>query len=113
MFYRCQKLKEIKGINNFKTSKVTNMKGMFFACISLESLDLSNFDTSNVTNMNVMLNFCLNLKEIKGINKFITDKVVILRGMFGYCKNLEHLDLSNFNTSNVTDMDICLIVVII
>ena len=25
--------------------------------------------------------------------------------MFGYCRNLQSLDLSNFDTSNVTDMD--------
>ena len=30
MFLCCHKLKEIKGINKFDTSKVTNMEGMFF-----------------------------------------------------------------------------------
>ena len=39
MFYECSKLKEIKGINNFNTSKVTNMWGMFEGCESLEYLD--------------------------------------------------------------------------
>ena len=27
-----------------------------------------------------------------------------MRGIFGGCRELEYLDLSNFNTSNVTDM---------
>ena len=26
--------------------------------------------------------------------------------MFGYCKNLKYLDLSNFDTSNVIDMNL-------
>ena len=28
-----------------------------------------------------------------------------MRGMFLLCDQIEYLDLSNFNTSNVTDMD--------
>ena len=45
MFKKCKKLKEIKGINKFKTNKVNNMKGMFKYCFELQYLDLSNFDT--------------------------------------------------------------------
>ena len=44
------------------------------------------------------------LKEIKGINKFNTNKVENMKTMFENCKKLEYLDLSNFNTSNVIDM---------
>ena len=56
LFSDCFKLKEIKGINNFKTSKVVNMESMFNSCKELEYLDLSNFNTSNVKNMKLM--FC-------------------------------------------------------
>ena len=75
MFNKCNKLKEIKGINKFNTNKVTNMRGMFELCNELEYLDLSIFDTSNVTNMEFMFNYCNKLKEIKGINKFKTNEV--------------------------------------
>ena len=51
-----------------------------------------------------MFNGCHKLKEIKGINKFITNKVSDMRGMFNECNELEYIDLSNFDTSNVTDM---------
>ena len=44
------------------------------------------------------------MKEIKGINKFITNKVTSMRGMFQLCVEIQVLDLSNFNTANVTDM---------
>ena len=47
---------------------------------------------------------CYKLKEIKGINKFVTNKVISMRTMFQACYELEYLDLSKFNTSNVTDM---------
>ena len=52
-----------------------------------------------------MLNECHKLKEIKGINKFITNKVTNMREMFQLCGELESLDLSNFNTENITDME--------
>ena len=61
MLKYCYKLKEIKGINNFKTNKVTDMNAMFQSCFELERLDLSTFDTSNVTNMSYMFKDCNNL----------------------------------------------------
>ena len=52
MFVHCSKLKEIKGINNFNTSNITNINSMFLFCEKIEYLDLTNFYTSNVTNIN-------------------------------------------------------------
>ena len=51
-----------------------------------------------------MFNKCTKLKEIKGINKFITNKVNNMKAMFQLCSEIEYLDLSNFNTENVTDI---------
>ena len=51
-----------------------------------------------------MFSECYELKEIKGINKFNTNKVKNMSAMFQLCKELENIDLSNFITSNVTDM---------
>ena len=104
MFNQCHKLKEIKGINQFITKKVTNMRTMFQKCYEIEYLDLTNFNTSNVSKMNHMFCECHKLKEIKGINKFITNKVISMRTMFQKCYELQYLDLTNFNTFNVTDM---------
>jgi len=76
MFNECYKLKEIKGINNFNTCKVINMREMFQSCQELEYLDLNNFNTSQVTDMTYMFNKCYKLKEIKGINNFNTSKAI-------------------------------------
>ena len=57
------------------------MRVMFQKCNELEYLDLSNFETSKVRNMEVMFNKCHKLKEIKGINKFITNQVTNMGGM--------------------------------
>ena len=104
MFCECYKLKEIKGINKFNTTQVTNMSAMFQHCNELEYLDLSNFDTSKVNSMGFMFNKCYKLKKIKGINKFNTIQVTNMRAIFSECKELEYLDLSNFDTSKVNDM---------
>ena len=99
MFNECRKLKEIKGLNNFNTSKFEVMNSLFQGCGELESLDLSNFDTSNVIDFENMFNRCRKLKEIKGINKFNTSKATIMNFMFQGCMELKSLDLSNFDTS--------------
>ena len=100
IFFRCEKLKELKGINNFNTIKVTNMSSMFEECEELEYLDLSNFNTSNVTNMEFMFKRCYKLKEIKGINNFDISKVENKEEMFEDCKELSYSDLSDFNISS-------------
>ena len=104
MFNKCHKLKQIKGIHNFNTSKVIKMNSMFRFCKELEYLDLSKFNTSNVTNMGYMFNECHKLKQIKGIHNFNTSKVTNMKAMFEECMELEYLDLSNFNTSNIINI---------
>ena len=80
------------------------MSHMFQECHVIEYLDLSNFNTSKVTDMELMFNGCYKLNGIIGINKFITIKVNNMTAMFQECNELEYLDLSKFNTSNVKDM---------
>ena len=127
-----QGLSKLNGITftNFRTSTTTNMKDMFNGCTSLISLDLSIFDTTNVTDMSGMFNGCLgmmnvnistfNTENVTDMNKmfyncnglksltfpstFKTDKVTNMSGMFGLATAITSLNLSNFNTSNVTDM---------
>ena len=45
---------------------------------------------------------CVNLKDIKGIRNFNTDNVTDMSWMFEFCEALTSLDVSNFNTQNVT-----------
>ena len=70
LFYKCHKLKEIKGINIFNTAKVEYMDKMFNECYELENLDLSNFNTSNVTDMTWMFDSCNKLKYLN-VSNFI------------------------------------------
>ena len=93
MFNKCFKLKGIKGLENFNTSKVINMSAIFSECYELEYLNLSNFNTSNVNDMSYMFNACHKLKEIKGLENFNTSNVTNMRTMFQECIQLESLNL--------------------
>ena len=86
------------------TSKVTNMRSMFYDCGSLTSLDLSGFDTSNVTNMQGMFSSCSSLSELD-LSGFDTSKVTDMARMFSSCGSLSKLDLSGFDSSNVGNME--------
>ena len=96
-------LESINFNNNFNTSKVTNMGGMFNGCYALKNLDLSSFNTSNVTNMGYMFNRNEYITNVD-LSNFNTSKVTNMRGLFYYCMSLETSDLSSFNTSKVIDM---------
>ena len=93
-------LEEIKGIQNFNTKNVENMKGMFYCCSNLTTLNISNFNTSNVTDMSYMFIQCRNLSEIE-LSKFDTKKVINMDLMFRDCVNITELDLSDWDTTSL------------
>ena len=132
-FRNCSSLTSLN-LSNWKTSNVTNMRSMFNYCTSLASLDLSSFDTSNVTTMDWMFQWCSALTSldvssfntsnvtnmenmfgnwhlspvttsITGLSTWNTSKVTNMNSMFQYQRNIQFLDISNFDFSNVTDVD--------
>ena len=108
MFRKDTSLTNITFGDNFNTSNVTNMNGVFWDCNSLTSIDLSNFNTSSVTDINNMFAECSSLTALD-LSNFDTSNVTSMGnpynysygGMFRNCKSLTSLDLSNFDTSKV------------
>ena len=100
-----QKIKNILEIDlsSFDTSKVTNMRNMFYGISNLATLNLSNFNTSKVTDMGYMFAAASKLTTLD-LSNFDTSKVTNMQAMFNSMSNLTTLNLSNFNTSNVTNM---------
>ena len=95
-------------LENFDTSNVTNMAGMFYNCSGLfvpeyQIQGFNKLNTSKVITMPNMFGGCINLSSIN-VNHFDTSNVTDMSGMFAYCSGLTSLDLSSFDTSNVTDM---------
>jgi len=104
-FKECHALVDLKFGTNYKfSSKVTSLAGMFYYCNSLPSLDLSSFNTSNITDMSSMFQYCTSLTSITFGEGWDTSKVIDMSNMFNFCTSLTSLDLSFFDTSNVTNM---------
>ena len=129
MFDMCEKLTSIN-VSNWDTSKVTNMHRMFTGCYKLTDLNVSGWNTSNVTDMNqlfglcdiveidvsnwdvskvtdmtAIFGMCDKLKTIKGIENWNPCSATTMDSLFYGCTSLTKLDLSNWDVSNVTNMD--------
>ena len=89
---------------NLDTSKVTNMRYMFYSISSLTNLDVTHFDTRNVTDMSSMFQGMSNLTTLD-VTHFDTSKVTNMRSMFHRMSNLTNLDVTHFDTSKVTNMN--------
>ena len=100
MFGSCYALKKLD-ISKLNTSRVRNMTGMF-ANSALEELNLHNLDTSAAENMSHMFSGCDDLKTLD-LSRFNTTNVTTMDFMF-YGMNLVELDLSGFDTSSLTSM---------
>ena len=111
MFEECFLLSNID-VSRWNTSKMNNVAGMFNGCKSLTSLDLSGWDTTNISTVwdsnrggtGLFMN-CENLVDLKLPKNFITSKVTDISDMFNECKKLTSLDLSGWDTSNITKMN--------
>ena len=113
-------------LNGFDTSDVTDMQRMFMYDRMLQTIDLASLDTSKVENIDEMFLMCRTLKTLNlsdfdsltsmyrtfnccgaglcvDLNKFNTSKVTTMGGLFGQ-SSLTSLDVSGFDTSNVTNM---------
>ena len=89
---------DLSGLNS---SKVTTMETMFSGNYGLKSINFANLNTSNVQDFNDMFYECyIPTINMSGIN---TQSATNMQGMFAYTSKLTSLDISNFDTSNVTD----------
>ena len=91
MFWRCYSLKQLD-LSEFDTSNVEDMSYMFYACKELLTVNLGSFNTSKVTNMWGMFNDCHNLTGIDLTNFKIAEGILIL-DMFENCFGLEEIQM--------------------
>ena len=127
MFADCSSLPSLD-LSGLDTSGVVGMHGIFSGCLSLTSLDLSNWDTSNAKGISDMFKGCASLVSVylPGVDVSSYGRFD-LRSMFSGCTSLQTLslprwklgidmpkfscfgtlrtiDLSGWDTSNVTQM---------
>lgn len=91
-------------LTGLDTSAATSMKSMFEDDENLTSIIFGDkFNTSNVTSMKWMFANCGKLTDLKAAENFDTSKVTDMYGMFEHT-GVNSLDLSHYDTSNVTTM---------
>ena len=96
-------LVEFLDTSKIDTSKVKNMSNLFFLS-KIKEINLDTWDTSNVTNMSLM--FDSSEAEKLNISNLNTKNVRSMNGMFSNLSTsgFKDLDLSKWDTSNVTDI---------
>ena len=90
LFKDCRALRSANNFLSIRTTKVTNMTGMFKGCSALREVPL--FDTSNVTNMNYMFQDC---SALVFIPNYRIDHMLSNVNMLQGCSMLENTDYSN------------------
>jgi surface protein len=91
-------------VSNWDVSNVTNMQGMFKLCTDLTSLDLSNWDVSSVNTMREMFYRNYDLTSIGDVSSWDVGLVTDMFSLFDGDNDLVGLDLSNWDTSSVLNM---------
>ena len=96
-------LAEFLDTSKIDTSKVKNMSNLFFLS-KIKEINLDTWNTSNVTNMSLM--FDSSEAEKLNISNLNTKNVRSMNGMFSNLSTsgFKDLDLSKWDTSNVTDI---------
>lgn len=105
----------IKGMDNWDTSKVTDMNNMFCRTAEKSEVwdigDISVWDTSNVKNMSYMFSEAgrgVTEWSVGDLSGWKVDNVTTMKQMFSVAGTASHEwdvgDLSSWNVANVTDM---------
>jgi surface protein len=100
MFYGCAILNGPTNINNWNTTNVMNMYGMFWDATNFNQ-PIGAWNTSNVTYMGSMFENAQNFNQ--PIGTWNTGNVTNMVHMFYSATNFNQ-PIGNWNTSNVTDM---------
>ena len=93
---------KVKTIKVIIDYQVISFEKLFKDCYSLFSISFKKFLRNNVSNMSGMFYNC----QLQGLNlsSFNTKNVTDMSHMFSFCKRLKQLNISNFDTNKVNNM---------
>ncbi len=104
MFNGCTSLTSV-GLANIKSGNVTNFENMFYGCSSLVTADVA-FDTSSSQSFKNMFNGCGNIKSLN-LSSWNTSQLTDggLGGTFSGCTSLATLDMSGWDMTGLSNLD--------
>ncbi len=110
MFEGCGAITDITLGTSFNANLVTSANSMFKNCSSLTTIDIGNFNAADgkLEDVAYMFNGCTEVTELSFGENFNTQNISSssdgFKRMFDGCKNATTIDVTNFNTANVTDI---------
>lgn len=87
MFFNCEMLEEIVGIEKFNTENITSINCMFYQCKKLKKLDLSKWNVKKLINFDNTFFGCESLVSVGDIEHWLYDLPVDIdrgRAKYGY-----------------------------
>ena len=102
LFYNCQGLKTIIGIEDWNVSKLQNMTSTFSLCYDLQPLDLSKWNTASLTNLNGTFTSCFRGLTSINLSGWNTSNVTNMNNLFNGCSVLEEINLSEWDMTKAT-----------
>ena len=100
MFREMTSLETIIGIETLDVSKYDSLYAMFSGCASLETLNLSQWNVSNIEDFSYMFSDTINLASVN-LNNWKTSSATNMGSLFN-SSGIESLDLSHFDVDQVT-----------
>lgn len=101
VFYGCDALTTIIGLENWNTASVTDMSGMFGKTAISKITGVADWDTSNVESMSSMFDEDKNLIDVSELSKWDTSNVQSMRYMFSKCSSLTNVPMDNWDCSSI------------
>ena len=101
MFSNINYVKSTKFLPGFDSSNVYNMIFTFCDMDNIKFIDTKYLDTRNLMYLSYFIDY--SSIEFIDISNFNTSKVIEMDSMFYNTKNIKELNLSSFDTSNVRD----------
>ena len=101
-FYGCNSLTTTSVTDAPDLSNVSNMRNMFYYCLSLETLVLGNWDVSNVIYMGQMFRRTLSLTTLD-VGNWDVSNVIDMYIMMRNTDSISNYPLSNWNINKVTN----------
>ena len=90
-------------VSSMNVVNVTNMIEVFYCMESLTSLDITMWNISNATDLAFMFAYMEKATSIKFPRTLVNKKTTRMRGLFFEDYTVTSLDVSQFDTSNITD----------
>ena len=105
MFFNINNLENITGVENFDTSKTTDISAIFDHDKLKTADSISKWNTSNMTDISFLFENNYYLTDISGIQNWDVSKAIEMTGIFNRCYSLEEIDLSNWSTDSVENIN--------